>query len=128
MRFRRQLAAHIRFGRQGERCAARLLRRLGLQILQRNVRGPHGEIDLVARDGRVLCFVEVKARQESRYSRPIDAVTVEKQRHIIATARRYMRQLGHPPITSRYDVVELVFRGKQLVDARYWPSAFEPES
>ena len=127
MKLRRRLAAHLRLGQRGERMAARLLQHLGLEILCRNVVGPHGELDIIARDGDVLCFVEVKARQQHSFARPIDAVTKEKQRHIIATARRYLRHLGRPQIVSRFDVVELIYEGHTVIDARYWPGAFEPD-
>jgi len=125
--FARRRALHLRLGERGERLACRLLRRLGLDVLARNYRTPEGEIDLVARDGTTLCFVEVKTRHRQVHSRPADAVGREKRRRIIRAARRYRREIGWPAIVHRYDIVELVLAGNRLHDARYWPAAFTEE-
>lgn len=116
--------AHIRFGKRGEDIACRTLTNLGLEILCRNYSGPHGEIDVVARDGSVLCFIEVKTRRHSFRSRPADAVTIDKKRKIIRTARRYLRRIGHPPIVFRFDIVEVVFARNRLAEVRHWPNEF----
>lgn len=123
----RARAAHLRLGRRGERCACRLLRAMGLTVLTRNLAGPHGEIDIVARDGGVLCFVEVKTRRRSLRSRPADAVTDTKKWRIARTAHRYLRLLGHPPVIYRYDIVEVIFLQGRLHDLRYWPGAFNED-
>lgn len=70
------------------------LRRRGYAILARGYRTRHGEIDIVARDGDVLVFVEVKARTSRRYGTALDAITVRKQRRVAAMARRYLAQAG----------------------------------
>ena len=80
-------------------------------IIQRNYVGPRGEIDIIARDGSVLCFVEVKTRRRSVKSRPADSVTSEKKKRIIRTAKRYLAQLGNPSIIYRFDIVEIIFSG-----------------
>jgi len=129
-RFSRARQAHLRLGRRGERLAARLLRELGLDILCRNYRGPHGELDIVAREDGVLCFVEVKTRRvSSRPGRPGAAVGAVKRRNLVHTARRYLHRLGHPPIPHRYDIVEILFdrhRGGPL-QATYQPHAFRED-
>jgi len=122
--FARRRAAHLRLGARGERLAAGLLRRLGLEILARNYRAPDGEVDLVARADAVLCFVEVKTRHRRRHARPADAVGREKRRRIIRAARRYRRELGWPAVIYRYDIVEVVLSGRRLREVRYWPAAF----
>ncbi len=118
--------AHIRFGQKGEKLACRLLRNLDMDILHRNYSGPHGEIDIIARDQSIMCFVEVKTRRRSRFSRPADAVTFKKKQNIIKTANRYLRQLGHPSIIYRFDIVEVIFIQKKLTEVRYWPNEFSP--
>ena len=118
--------AHLRLGKKGEYLACRLLKNLGIELIYRNYSGPRGEIDIIARDGSTLCFVEVKTRRRSLKSRPADAVTLEKKRRIIRTARRYLRQLGNPSIVYRFDIVEMVFTGRKLAEARYWPNEFSP--
>ena len=129
MQFRKGRAAHLRLGRTGERVACRLLRDLGMEILVCNFSGRHGELDIVARDGDTLCFVEVKTRRRRRRSRPADAVTAEKKWHIVSTARRYLNHLGHPEVVHRYDIVEVVFSRdrRRLLDVRHWPAAFSAD-
>ncbi len=116
--------AHLKLGVKGERLATRLLRALDIEILHRNFRGPHGEIDIVARDGIVLCFVEVKTRRSSVFSRPVDAVDDTKKRRIVTTADRYLRRIGHPRATYRFDIVEITVDNDRPVDVRYWPNEF----
>ena len=116
--------AHILFGQKGEKIACDLLQNLGLTILHRNFRGPHGEIDIIARDQAVLCIVEVKTRHRSPFSRPADAVTLKKKQNIVKTANRYLRQLGRPSIIYRFDIVEVIFNQRRLIDIRYWPNEF----
>src|SRR3712207_7747855 len=78
-------------GDQGEREAARFLRRRGLRILVRNYRTPQGEIDLIARDGATPVFVEVKSR---RRGTPAEAVTPEKQRKLTLAALHFLKRHG----------------------------------
>lgn len=110
-RFRSQAAsalpAHLVKGERGEDAAARFLRRRGYKILTRRFHGRHGEIDLVARDGAVLAFVEVKTRGSDRFGAAADAVTREKQMHLASCAKEYLRLLGNPRIPVRFDVVEV---------------------
>jgi len=97
----------------GERLAARHLRRNGRRLLYRNYAGLHrGEVDIVARHGRVLTFVEVKTRTSDVFGRPSDAVTADKQRLIRRGASDWLRLLGNPRIPTRFDIVEvLLIRG-----------------
>ncbi len=104
-------------GDRGEKEAAKLLKRQGYKILARNFRSLHGEIDIIASNGEFLVFVEVKARKESTsnfesYGFPSDAVTKEKQRHIIYTANIYIKK--HPTSKAiRFDVIE-VYLGNEI--------------
>jgi putative endonuclease len=93
-------------GSRGEREAALHLRRQGLRILHRGYRTDHGEIDLVARDGDVVVFVEVKAR---RRGDPAEAVTPEKQRRLTLAALHYLKRHGLLEGRSRFDVVAIVW-------------------
>ncbi|MDG3005292.1 YraN family protein [Paludisphaera mucosa] len=93
-------------GDRGERAAARLLRREGLRVLRRGYRTAHGEIDLIARDGDVLVFVEVKAR---RRGVPAEAVTVEKQRRLTLAALHFLKRHGLLECRSRFDVVSVLW-------------------
>ena len=122
--FSKRRAQHLRLGQSGEKLAARLLAELGLDILVRNYEAKRGEIDLIARDGRTLCFVEVKTRRRALFSRPADAVGREKRRHIVKAANQYMRELGHPQVPYRYDIVEAIMTPWRIQELCYWPNAF----
>ncbi len=100
---------HLSTGRWGERVAERELRRKGLKILGRRVRvGRRDELDLIARDGEVLVFVEVKARADENLGRPAHAVDKAKRRLLSRAALRYLRSLRDPPRFIRFDVVEVI--------------------
>ena len=93
------------FGKSGEAEAARFLRRRGYRIVDRNVRLWRGEIDLVAYDGEVLVFVEVKARRGTRYGGALWAVDARKRHRLTRLASEYLvkRKLGDRP--CRFDLV-----------------------
>jgi putative endonuclease len=92
-------------GRRGEELAARLLARRGLVVLERNVRCRLGEVDLVAREGRTLVFVEVKTRRADAPEPPEVAVDARKRARLGRLALGYLaaRRLGEGP--CRFDVV-----------------------
>ncbi len=99
-------------GREGERLAARYLRRQQYRILYRNFRAPHGgEVDIVCRDKtcETLVFVEVKTRRSLAFGAPGEAVTRDKQRLIARGALAWLRLLDNPEIPFRFDIVEIVF-------------------
>jgi putative endonuclease len=125
--FGKRRAAHLRLGERGERLAVRLLRELGLDVLARNYRTSRGELDIVAREGGALCFVEVKTRHRWVHSRPADAVGPAKRQRMIRAAKQYLRELGFPPLLYRYDIVEVVLVGPRVVDMRYWRNAFREQ-
>lgn len=91
-----------RFGRYGEDAAAEYLRRRGFEILARNVRTALGEIDLVALDGDVVVFVEVKAR---RSAGGLEAVDARKQRRLSRLALAFLARAGWLERPARFDVV-----------------------
>lgn len=123
--FGKRRAAHLRLGERGERLAVCLLRELGIDVLARNYRTGRGEVDIVARDGTTLCFVEVKTRHHWVHSRPADAVGIAKRQRIVRAARQYLRELGFPPLLYRFDIVEVVLVGPRVTDIRYWRNAFQ---
>lgn len=96
-------------GLLGEHLASRHLRHHGRRVLYRNYRGLHlGEVDIVARHGQTLTFVEVKTRTSAAFGRPADAVNLDKQRLIQRGALDWLRLLGHPKITLRFDIAEVL--------------------
>ena len=113
-------------GTWGERQAERALRKKGYRILGRRVRvGTRDELDLVARDGDVLVFVEVKTRKTEAYGRPVTAVD-RRKRHVLSRgALRYIKQLKCPPVCFRFDVVEVVgTAGRRKPIIRHIENAF----
>jgi putative endonuclease len=105
-RFRDQSHTHGR-GRVGEEDAAAWLATQGYEILERNVVNDAGEIDLVARDGPTLCFVEVKARDGDLYGPAIAAVGPAKQRRIGRTAAHDLARRRIEDVPCRFDVLGL---------------------
>ena len=93
-------------GNHGEDRAERLLVRNGLEILARNYRTRFGEIDLVARDGATLVFVEVRMRSSERFGGAASSITAGKRRRVELAARHYLSRLGAEP-PCRFDVITL---------------------
>lgn len=99
---------HIKIGEMGEKIARAKLYVSGRKILYKNYRGPNGgEIDIIARDGETLSFVEVKTRRKRSTSRPLDAVNFKKQQLIRRGARAWINLLKDDDILWRFDVVEV---------------------
>ena len=92
-------------GRWGEAVAADFLRRQGMKIIERNLRTPVGEIDIVGRLGRELVFVEVKTRSSNLFGTPQEAVGARKQRQILRTAQWYLAGGRGVGLQPRFDVV-----------------------
>ena len=95
-------------GAAGEAAAAALLRRRGYRILARNVRTRFGELDLVARDGETLCFVEIKTRRSLAFGWPQEAVTRRKQWHLVRMAQWYLKARRLADVPARFDVVAVL--------------------
>jgi putative endonuclease len=93
------------FGRYGEDLACGELEHRGYTVLARRYRTEHGELDIVARQGDYLVFIEVKARQGDRFGDPEEAVTPQKQRRLVWMATDYLVRHGLGEIACRFDVV-----------------------
>lgn len=119
---RRAARPATELGRRGERLAAEFLEASGYRLvlsnftvpIGRNNRGATvtGEIDLVAVDDDVLCFVEVKTRTSDEFAAPTATVNRRKQRQIIRAARVYRRIFGLTEVEKRFDVVSIVLSPK----------------
>ena len=113
-------------GKLGERLAAiHLKKKEGMKILYRNFRASKGgEIDLVCRDGDTLVFAEVKTRTSLRFGRPAEAVNKKKQLLIVRGALEWLRQLDHPDLLFRFDIVEILLTDKELPEINLVRNAF----
>jgi putative endonuclease len=110
-------------GDRGEREASRFLRSKGFRILQRGYRTARGEIDLIARDGDTLVFVEVKSR---RAGVPAEAVTLEKQRRLTLAALAFLKKYRLLEQRCRFDVVAIVWPdGRHAPAIDHIANAFE---
>lgn len=92
-------------GKKAEAAAERFLREKGYRILDRNVRVGRGELDIVARMGETLIFVEVKARRTDHYGGVAHAVTARKERQLIQLAARYLARHHLERQPCRFDVL-----------------------
>lgn len=109
-------------GQTGESLAARFLLRSGYRIVLSNFKIPvgrnnrgatvTGEIDLIALDGKTLCFVEVKTRTSSDFASPLAAIDLRKQRQIIRAARAYRKVFRLGGAKFRYDAVSVIINEK----------------
>ena len=93
----------------GERAAKAYLEAKGYKILYENYATPLGEIDLIAREGETLVFVEVKTRSSEEYGPPTVSVTRGKRQQIIKTAELYLLKARLKDVACRFDVVAVTF-------------------
>ncbi len=101
----RALAGQKR-GQEAERMAAAFLVKQGMTIVARNVRNRYGEIDLIARDGATLVFVEVRLRGSPAFGGAVASITAQKQQRLWRAAQQYLAELGQEP-PCRFDAVLL---------------------
>ncbi len=111
-------------GHRGENMAARHLRNQGYKIIERNFRCEVGEVDIIAREGKTLVFVEVKTRA---YDDPMpeDQVNEVKRHQLTKAARYYLSRYGTPQPPARFDVVAIVWPSGRDPQIRHTPDAFE---
>lgn len=107
---RQVLEPDLALGRRGEDVAHRYLERSGFRVVARNYRpGADSEIDIVAREGETVVFVEVKSRASADFGSPDRAIDDEKQKHILRAARSYVTRAGVAWSQVRFDVISVVF-------------------
>lgn len=110
LRERKTLSPTAALGRRGEDLAHRYLRSAGFTVVARNYRpGGDSEVDIVARDGDIVVFVEVKSRTSAEFGSPDRAIDHEKQKHIIRAARSYATRAGIEWNQVRFDTISIVF-------------------
>jgi len=100
----------IRTGKQGETLAAAYLEKEGYQIIERNYRCLFGEMDLVARDGQTIVFVEVKSRKSDCFGVPQLSVGLQKQKKLSQIALHYLEQKRFYPVMPGFDVIAIRMR------------------
>ncbi|HEX8209470.1 MAG TPA: YraN family protein [Longimicrobium sp.] len=100
-------------GDRGEEIAALHLARAGWTVTHRNFRLGHKEIDLVARRGEVVAFVEVKTRAGLGYGHPLESITAKKRREIAQVAGAWIERFGADGDVYRFDAVAVLVRGSE---------------
>jgi putative endonuclease len=111
-------------GQRGENMAARYLRNQGYKIIERNFRCEVGEVDIIAREGKTLVFVEVKTRAYDDPT-PEDQVNEVKRHQLTKAARFYLSRYGTPQPPARFDVVAIVWPTGREPQIRHTADAFE---
>ena len=121
--------ARMLLGRRGEDVACEFLEELGHQIVRRNYRSGHLEIDIISTDGNGVHFVEVKSRVAPVAAAPEENVTPLKQKKIANAALRYLNNSKDPGITGgmdvSFDIVAVTFDGGNT-NVDWFPNAFIP--
>ncbi|MEC3914998.1 YraN family protein [Nocardia sp. CDC160] len=118
------MAQHLALGAQGEELAASFLSAAGMAIIARNWRCRSGEIDVIAEDGGMTAFVEVKTRRGLSCGRPEEAVTPLKQQRIRNAAHVWLREHRGPWRDVRFDVVAIMLRPGRAPEIRHLKAVF----
>lgn len=98
-------------GKLGEEAAAAFLKQNGYDIVEQNFYYQHGEIDIIAKEGATLVFVEVKTRRSTTFGAPEESVTPKKQEMLRRTAEGYMIERNIIEANCRFDVVAIIMKG-----------------
>jgi len=119
------MARHHQTGKRGEELAAGMLRKKGYEILEQNWRFSRAEVDIIAREGAALVFLEVKTRRTGQFGHPASFVTPKKRRFLADAAQEYMRSIGHD-WAFRFDIIAvLLIPGAEPV-IEHFEDAFFP--
>ena len=119
--------ARIALGNAGEDLACAELERRGYAIIARRYRRRGGELDIIARDGQTMVFVEVKARAGRAFGEACEAVTANKRRTITRLALDYLMRHRVDECSCRFDVVSIHFEsGTPVIDV--YQNAFDATS
>ena len=117
------MVKHTKIGIKGEQIAAEFLQNKGYNIVNRNWRSGHKEIDIVASKGDTLIFFEVKTRTSIDFGFPEEAVTRKKQQHLKFAAKDYMQ---HNPgfFYIRFDIISIMLEGEEVKELLHFEEAF----
>ena len=119
------MAKQQQTGKLGEDLACLFLQNIGYDIIARNWRFSKAEIDIIAKDKKVLVFVEVKARSYTFYGAPEESITAHKENLIIDAASQYMIQTNYDWEIS-FDIISIVFDTSFHPTINHYKDAFYP--
>lgn len=112
-------------GNIGEDLACDLLLSMAWKMIERNFRSTHGEIDIIAKDGDDLVFVEVKSYSYRSYCKPVFSITQYKKKALIHAARTYVMLRKVRDINCRFDVIAIYKNWKGEQKTEHFKNAFE---
>lgn len=116
------MALHIKFGQEGEKAAVEFVNKLGYKLMEINYRMHPLEVDIIALDGEMVVFIEVKTRQTDEYGHPIEFITGKKEQNIIKVADYYL-QFKMPGKEGRFDVITL-YKKNEVFILEHFVNAF----
>ena len=103
-------------GRKGEEISVGFLHEKGYQILKRNYRYGHKEIDIVARDKKTVVFVEVKAGRSKKFGEPFEKVDAFKQKKLVQVAKAFIQENEIEGCDFRFDVISVDLKGDKKIE------------
>ncbi len=112
-------------GRRGEEIARQYLTDHGWKILETNWRFSRAEVDIIAKDGQTLVFVEVKTRSSVYFGQPEEFVMEDKEKLLVGAASAYMEKIDHD-WEIRFDIIGIIFHNEQHYELKHLPDAFFP--
>lgn len=118
---------NLALGRSGEDLAEDFLKKNNYKVLSRNYRTKLGEIDIIAKDKSVICFIEVKTRSSADFGLPLEAVDRRKQRQITKAALIFLKENKLMDVSARFDIVSVI-RSKENPKIELIKNAFELSS
>lgn len=118
---------HLQTGKRGETLAYWYLRQAGYTIVARNLttQSRSGEVDLIAWDGPMLVFIEVKTRSSLEAGQPEAAISSQKQRRVARTAKEYMRRMNRKTVNYRFDTLSVLWDSEAGYQVRLTKDAFK---
>jgi putative endonuclease len=125
-RFTLLKAKHIRLGKRGEAIARNFLKNKSYDILMKNYKVKKGEIDIIARDGSTICFIEVKTRKytKSKINNPKILLSHRQSKRIQKASQDYLYELGNSKLTYRYELIEIFLSNYITKTIYHWTNDF----
>ena len=112
-------------GRQGERTAAKFLKRRGYRIITRNFRCSVGEIDIIARHDSMLVFVEVKSRSSAQAAAPEENISPAQRRKLLRAAKAFLAAHQWQDVPCRFDLVTVTGTGDKKLHIEHYVDAWQ---
>ena len=112
-------------GDEGEQIACEHLLSLGYQIIERNFHSSQGEVDIIAKDGQFLIFVEVKSYSFASFGTPVGAVRAAKKKSIVHAAQTYLQKNNIKDVYCRFDVITIYRSYDWKMNIELYKDAFQ---